>query len=293
MTASGLGLVLLVAAIAVVVRRAPDLSRAWSSLRSPSAGDLVTMVVTTLLLLPCSGILQRAMLERTSGVRVRVGEMTSLVCLATLLNMLPLWPGAIGRIGYHRVVHGVHPARAGLAVVGARLIGLVVAVGLAAVSWVFVDASLMQLGVAWVATSAVMLGVASVPRYRLAGLAAAAAWIGIGVSAVRYIAAFGLLGVSIGGSTVAAVTGVASVTTSVPMIGSAPGAREWVVGWMTSRLEHIPDALAVGLLADLLVRAATLLVLLPVALVAWRSLKGALLGAAIKRSLDRSPDPEP
>ncbi len=294
---SAVGLLLLAAAIWLVVSRSGELAQAWAALKNPHPQWIAMLVLGVVGAIPTSAVAQSLMLRRTSGVWVPLGEMSRLVTVSTLLNMLPLWPGALGRIGYHRLVHGVPPMRAGIAVVSVRLIGSATGLVMLAGAWA-VGGSTVLVSVGWACVLAGFLLVSIAASTRLASLAAAAMWIDLGWSMLRYVAAFALLGQQIDVGTAGALAGTASVASSIPFIGGAPGLREWSVGWMTARLEMLPDALALGLLADLLVRGATLVVLMPIGIVMGRGLSRRLR-TAVKAAVplsppsDRSPDPRP
>ena len=97
------------------------------------------------------------------------------------------------------------------------------------------------------------------------------------MSAIRYVAAFHLLDATLDGGMAAAISGTA-----------------WAVGWMNAQLQFIPDALVLGVLADLLVRAATFVVMFPLGLIAGRGLGRRLrAAAAVMAAKDRSPSPQP
>ncbi len=280
---SALGVVLVILAIWLVASHAGQLSSAWASLRDPDPKTLLVFVGSILASIPVTAAVQQLMLYRMSGARVNLWEMSGLISVATLLNMLPLWPGAIGRIGYHRVVHGVHPVRAGMAIVASRLLACGAGAALLAGAWIIADDGIRVLIAGWVVSWVALLMLSCWPRLRLASLAAALVWLDMLITTARYMAAFRLLGTTLSAETAAAVAGVSVVASSIPFLGSGPGLREWTVGWMASRLDYLPDALVIGVMADLLVRAATLILLLPIGSISLRWL-GRNLRAAVAAS---------
>jgi len=292
---SAVGLALVAAAIWLVVSRSGDLASAWAALKEPSPQWIALLVLGVLGAVPTSAAAQTLMLGRMSGVWVPLREMSGLVTVSTLLNMLPLWPGALGRIGYHRVVQGIPPMRSGIAIVSVRLIGSLTGAVILVMAWGF-GGSAVLVSVAWACVLAGFLLVSIGRSTRLASLAAGAMWIDLGWAALRYVAAFELLGHQIDVAAAAALAGTSSLASSIPFVGGAPGLREWAVGWMTSRLELLPDALALGLLADLLVRAATIVVLTPLGIFMGRGLSRRLRQAVegrVNPETDRFPDPQP
>ncbi|MDP6987724.1 MAG: hypothetical protein QGG74_06740 [Phycisphaerales bacterium] len=270
------GVVLLAAAIWLVVSHANEAQRAWEALERPDPSMIAALLGLTLLLIPVSAAAQSLMLRRTSGVAVELGEMSALVSLATLLNMLPMWPGAIGRIGYHKVVHGVSPMQAGMAVVAVRLIGLVMGI-------VLLGAVLIWPAEAVIVWLAMLVGLVAATIWsplRDAGWVVIVKWIDLLLIAARYAVAFSLLGVDLDSANSGAMAGTSEIASSVPFVGGGPGLREWAIGWMTERLSSLPDALVLGVMADLLVRIATLLVMLPCGIVAFRWLNRRLQSSA-------------
>mgnify|MGYP006416802593 CR=1 FL=1 len=261
-----IGVVLLVAAVWLVVSHADAAQRAWSALEQPSPTAITILLVTSVLLIPLSAVAQSLMLKRTSGIRVGLGEMSALVSVATLLNMLPMWPGAIGRIGYHKVVHGIPPMQAGVAVVSIRLIGLMMGVVLLGMVWIWPVGAVAV----WLAILFGLITTSIWPSMRLVAWVVVIRWVDLLFTAVRYAAAFSLLHVDLHSAGAAAMAGTGEVASSVPFIGGGPGLREWAIGWMSESISHLPDALVVGVMADLLVRIATLVVTLPIGLLAFR-----------------------
>jgi hypothetical protein len=270
-------------AIWLVASHADQLSTAWEALQNPDPRACAALIASILVSIPITAAVQQLMLCRMAGTRVGLGEMCGLVSVATLLNMLPLWPGALGRIGYHRVVHGVHPVRAGMAIVAARLIAAAAGAALLSGAWFVAGQGVKTLVAAWTASFAAVLVASCWPALRLTSLAVACVWLDLLVTTVRYMAAFHLLGTTLNAETAAAVAGISVLASSVPFLGSGPGLREWAVGWMASRLEFLPDALVLGVMADLLVRAATLVIMLPVGGISLRWL-GRRLRAAVQAS---------
>ena len=289
-----IAVLLLAGAVWLIVSKSGEVAQAWAALTHPNPWWLLLLFAGVLAAVPVSAVSQVLMLARTSGVRVHLGEMSALVVLSTLLNMLPLWPGALGRIGYHRVVHGIPPMRAGMAIVSVRLLGLFAGVALLALAWLLGDGGTGLIIAAWLSVLVGFLLLSLPTAARLPALTAASCWVDLGVSAIRYVAAFHLLDATLDGGMAAAISGTASIASSVPFVGGAPGLREWAVGWMNAQLQFIPDALVLGVLADLLVRAATFVVMLPLGLIAGRGLSRNLKAAAVVMAAkDRSPSPQP
>ena len=281
---SATGLLLFAVAIWLIATHRQEAASAWESLQRPDPLAILIVLGTILASIPLSAVVQQILLHRSSGVHVPLGEMSRLVSAAGLLNMLPLWPGALGRIGYHRVVHGIEPMRSGVAIVGSRLLAAGGGLIILCAAWVVGPRGVDWAIAVWVAMLAGLTLPGLWPSLRAASWAAVAVWVDLGLSAIRYVAAFYLLGTSLDAVTSEALAGTSNLASSVPFVGGGPGLREWAVGWMTSRLELLPDALVLGVMADILVRIGTLIVLAPLGGWSLKSLSGTLKRAVMDQS---------
>ena len=124
-----LGVALLAAAAYVLVLQRDDLARCWNAARAAPA-----WIVLATLLLPLVNWLLTSLifwaLTRRFG-SVGFGEMSMLIGSAWLLNMLPLKPGLMGRIAYHKAISGIPVATSLLVTVTALLsggVGIVLAI---------------------------------------------------------------------------------------------------------------------------------------------------------------------
>lgn len=211
------------------------------------------------------------------------GEMNAVVGSAWLLNHLPMRPGLIGRVGYHKLVNGIRVRDAiestawslGLAAV-AGLMGLTLAFAMPS------DAGLAQavfiltvpVGVlAVLAGASAALGRAN-PAWLLGSLAARYA--DLATWAARYAVVFWVMGLEISPVQIIVVTGVSQVAQLVPIAGGGLGLREWLVaiaaGWFVDPAAAadqagITNAFDSALGADLVNRAAETLVVIPVGLI--------------------------
>lgn len=279
--ASFLGLLLLVAAIYAVSSRTDALPRAIESARN--ADPLLLFAVV---LLPVANIAVISAsfwsLTRRFG-RVTPAEMFALILSSWLLNHLPLRPGLVGRIGYHRIVNGI-PVASGLRVVVEQfLLGLV-----ALALMVAFMAALASLG-AWVAIGVLLVaGLACGGGGLLAMSRAPGTGGGIGpcytaafgfrlldmtIWIARYLCLFEVVGQPLPLRHAAAVTAAsqAAMLSPVPL-----GLREWTVGLVHAVLTPEASvhqlisvqAVAPGVSADLVNRAVELLVSVPLGLIA-------------------------
>ena len=182
-----LGTVLLVSAIATVAVRHELIGEALDAVRAPAlpqVGLLVGTVVANLLL---TGLLFSLLISRYG--KVGVVEMQALIASAALLNFLPLRPGLLGRITYHRAINQIPIAATlkttlqalglSVALAGYVALALLVAARLEVPLWAAIGLALPLLAAA-----------ASVKRWRLIAAAAAIRYVEVLLLAVRYHAAF-------------------------------------------------------------------------------------------------------
>src|SRR5690606_6920191 len=161
-----------------------------------------------------------------------LGEMHALIASAWLLNYLPLRPGLVGRIGYHRAVNGIpvkHSVRvlAESVVLGGLAIAVLLAVALAARGLAPLPALLLA------AAPAALALAAALPLARAGPLAwrFAAAW-GLKYAdmlawAARYAVVFALLGAPIDAPSAVLIAAVSQLALLVPFTGNGLGLREW------------------------------------------------------------------
>jgi hypothetical protein len=280
-----LGVLLLGGAVAVVFSDPSRFVDLFERLRGAPVWAVVFLFASPLL----NWLLVSAclwMLLRRHG-RVGLGEMNALVGSAWLLNHLPMRPGLIGRVGYHKIVNGIRvrdavestlwslglagvagamglslaflvPGGSGAGAMAVVLAGPVVVVGFTAAGvWALRSRS------AGVARAAWMLGALAV-RY-----ADMAVW------AARYAVVFWVMGAELTPVQIVMVTAVSQFAQLVPIAGGGMGLREWLVGLTAGSLAQAFDAALAG---DLVNRAAETLLVVPVGLIS---------GAAVARRLAR------
>lgn len=286
-----LGVLLLTAAAGVLLSRPERLGDLTARL-----GEAPWWAVAFILLSPLANWLLVSaclwMLLRRHG-RVGLGEMNALVGSAWLLNHLPMRPGLIGRVGYHRLVNNIRVRDA----VEATLWSL----GLAAASGLMAFGLAARVGpeAGGLAVALLLLG----PPCVVGALAAGLGWIGrargawilgalaaryadMGLWAVRYAVVFGVMGVEMSAVQIVMVTAVSQVAQLVPIAGGGMGLREWLVGLTAGSLVEGFEAALAG---DLINRGAETLVVIPVGLIS-----GAVVARRVARfRADAKAEPRP
>jgi hypothetical protein len=219
--------VLLVAGAVVAIARSQaildSLSRAFASPR----WDALAVLAATVLAQQVLTATVFWMLMRRHGP-VGWGEMNALIASSTLANYVPLQAGSIGRLAYHKVVHGI-PVKTSLVV-------SLVAMGLVAVSLValvVVGLWVSRAGASWwwvAVTPLAWVPLLAGPATRIVGACLVLRTVELLVIAVQSWAAFRLSGWEIEPMTAVGVAVVAAVANLTPFIGNGLGVREWAVG---------------------------------------------------------------
>ncbi len=259
---------LLAAAVVVVVRQHDAIGQALDAMRQPAASHLGLLLGSVLANLLLTGLLFNVLISRYGKVG-RV-EMQALIAAATLLNFLPLRPGLFGRIAYHRTFNAIPAAASVKTVVRAMILSVVVAGYLAtalvvssrlgAPLWAAVALPIPLLAAGTLRPGARIWVAAGLIRYRE-----------VMVWAVRYHAAFALIGAPIAAESALALACLSMITMLVPLFGNGLGLREWTIGLATPILVGGDTIIALGITADLLNRAAEVIVvvILGLAGIAW------------------------
>lgn len=264
------GLALLAAAIWAAAAE-PD---AWRAIASASADWRLWAVAFTLPALNWLVISLSFWPLLARYGRIEASETYALIGSAWLLNYLPMRPGLVGRLAYHKVVNGI-PVKAAAFV---TIIGMV-ASGVGAVLLLAVTAALGPDadGRIWamaLALPALVLGAITVAlwargtdTWRLA-LTITLRYVDVLIWAARYIVSFALIGSPITADTAAALAIMSQIAMLVPIAGNGLGLREWAIGLTAASLAGFdPEA---GLAADLVNRAVEVAVAVPVGLLSAR-----------------------
>ncbi|MFM7259336.1 MAG: hypothetical protein ACKO3W_01905 [bacterium] len=279
------GIACLLGAIVVSMREHDALSRALGALREARPGMVALLVAGFAAAIPLTSMLFAILLRRFA--RVGFGEMLALIAATSLANMLPLKPGFVGRVAWHRARHGVRAADTLRTVIEAILLSaLVAALMLAAVPLLRAAGAPVALALLAPALFA-CVGVA--PRARTFAAALLVRQCEFALSVGRYAIALELVGAatsiasrsgasteihsvaSVGTSieTAIVLACASAVATLVPFVSNGLGLREWTTALILPALDA--GTFAAGVSAELVLRAAELLVTVPAGLIggAW------------------------
>jgi hypothetical protein len=260
-----LGLSLLIAG-AVVISASPGMiDQLWTNLRHAPLWTVTVIISGPFVSWILVGMCLHMLLTRHG----RVGriEMLMLVGSAWLLNHLPMRPGLVGRVGYHKVVNNIRVRDAVEATVWALVfsaVSNVLVVGL--VLLMPTDISTTGL-VGVLCAPAVVFGflgaiiaIGSTKPGLLLG-AFAVRYCDVLVWVVRYAAVFAALGLETSAVQVAFIAAASQFAQLIPITGGGLGFREWGVGITARQGGHAMEA-AIG--ADLINRAIETLWVLPI-----------------------------
>ena len=265
------GVLLIAVAVFVLVQNKQGLDGAIDSAKHAPAW-LIALAV--LLPLVNAGLVSLSFwtLMRKFGA-VPLGDMFALIGSAWLLNYLPLRPGLVGRLAFHKLVHGVSlkssiAVSVALAIMTALAAGHMLLVGIA-----FVDSTPVGVVVP-LASSAVVYVVAgiaadkspagAVPRKDLR-LALLVRYGDMLVWALRMWVCFAIVGADISPSAALLIAAAAQLASLFPLTGAGLGVVEWAVGFVAA-IVVVSATTEIGLAASLVNRAAELIVVVPAGL---------------------------
>ena len=262
----GLGAILLAAAVATVVARREIFGTAVAAIRHPAAWDVALLLGTILANVVLTGLVFSVLMSRYG--RVGVLEMQALIVAAALANFLPLRPGLFGRAAYHKAFNDIPIAATFTVTLVAMGLSLTIAAYLAMALFA-AGHTAIQLWVMVAVPVPVLAAAAVLRRSRAIVVAGLLRYVEVILLAVRYHAAFALIGSPIEHASALTISCVSLVATLVPLSGNGLGLREWAVGIAAPLVT--PWVVEMGLAADLLNRAAEVLLVVPlgVGALAW------------------------
>lgn len=274
-------LILLALAIGAVVVSSEDITGAVRHARDAP----LWMIALSAILPPLNLLLIGSSLWFITIRYGRVGffEMISLVTSAWLLNFLPMKPGLMGRIAYHKRINEIR-VRDSAKALGESVAMSAIATGAllgVALLLLGVSSALVTLGAVAAPGALLLIGVplARLRSERFALLCAAMLlrYLDILVWMARYALLFALLDAPLTLADAVLITAASQLAQLIPLVGNGLGAREWGVGLVGAAQGATA---AIALTADLLNRASELVLAVPL---------GILATARIARRLAKRP----
>ncbi|MEZ6244216.1 MAG: hypothetical protein R3B57_14370 [Phycisphaerales bacterium] len=275
-------------ALAAVGIRRDDLAQAATHASHAPAWLVVTLAILPALNLVLIGTSLWFIMARYG--RVGLVEMNQLIFTAWLLNFLPMKPGLMGRVAYHKRFNHIRVRDSARALVESMALSAI-SIGVLLIVALAVRGAVGTLPVL-LATCAPALalvlaaGVASSRWVPVARLLAAMAlrYLDILVWVARYALIFQLIGADLTLADVVLVTTASQLAQLVPFAGNGLGIREWAVG-VVGKASGL--SMPVALSADLVNRASELVLAVPLGF-------GALWAVTRRvRQLRRRSEPSP
>ncbi len=252
------GFLLLASAIVVAVRELPGTFEVLGGIERPDPLKLLLLPLLVLANLLLTGEIFHLLARRF--VRITRLEDLAIVAGLTLANYLPFRPGIFMRIGYFKGRHEV-PVGSTVRVLAEAYGTTAVCVVLLLLLLPLVDAASLGVVFAWFAAF-LLPGIGLFfGRIRLHARICIIRMFEVLLWAVRLHLAFVLIGEPIDFTVASGVALAGMSTQMIPFLGNGLGLREWATGVLAGLLAGTP--LGVALAAELLVRAAELLVIVP------------------------------
>lgn len=252
---------LLAASIVLIIGRRDMLTEARASLAHPSAPHAAVLGGGVLGCMVLTGALFSVLMSRYG--RVGLLEMQALVAASALVNFLPLRPGLLGRVVYHKAVNKIPPIDSVKTIIQAACLSVSVSAVVAAAVWLSALTH-WPLGILVLAPFPMLAVAAWNGSMRILAIAAMIRLAEVLLWALRDWAAFALIGSPIGADAALALACVSMIANLVPFVGNGLGLREWAIGLAAPML--IGCRLELGVTAELVNRAVEIVVVLVVGL---------------------------
>lgn len=258
-----LGSLLILAAIVVIGLRYDEVADALVALRRPSPSMIALLLAGVLVNVFLTGLFFGVLLARYGSVRMT--EMTAVLAVATLMNYLPMQPGLIARLAYHKRFNNVRLRDSLKVQVQAMSISTITSGGVILIVLAF---RRTELGIIW-PTAAVAAACAAATFWRPIRHYMAAVVIRLLeliTWAARYYAAFKLLNLQIDIPGATSLACVSMAVSLLPFFSNGLGIREWTIGPLAPLLTtNLPTQ---GLTAELLNRAGEVVIIAATGLIA-------------------------
>jgi uncharacterized membrane protein YbhN (UPF0104 family) len=285
------------AAIRFAMAEQDEFARALESLRDPPPLAVALVLASVAVGAVLSAVLFHILMRRFG--KVPFWEMQALIAATAFANYLPLKPGFVGRVAYHRLRHGIRAAHTLRTIVEAIALSGTVAslfllslVALRALKargftvaghelegeWALVVPSVLAVAIAWPKTR-------SLAQALLVRQTELALW------TLRYWAVFQLVGAPIDLETAIVLASVSVIATLLPIVSNGLGIREWVIGILAPMISHEPVSTSQAIVAELVHRAAEIAVMVPFGTVSIVVLVRHNRGLALARGRGDAPAP--
>ena len=251
-------------AIHVAMREREEFAKAIDALRDPDPFAVAMVLLSVAVGAALSGLLFHILMRRFG--KVPFWEMQALISASAFVNYLPLKPGFVGRVAYHRLQHGIRASHTLRTIVEAIALSGTVAgmflLSLLVLRALGVPGEWSLLAPALLAPAMRFPAVRSVSQALLVRQAELALW------TLRYWAVFQLVGAPIDLETAIVLASVSVIATLLPIVSNGLGIREWVIGILAPMISHEPVSTSQAIVAELVHRAAEIVVMTPIGITA-------------------------
>jgi len=289
------GLLLLAAAVSAIVSR-QDETRGLIEIVRQAPFWMFGALLLSVALTPVLTATNFFLLTRRYG-KVAWSEMNSLILAAWLLNYLPLWPGMVSRVTYHRAVNRISVRDSTRVILEAGVLSAVAA-GLLALLLLGVARPLGLSGWAAIAVASTGAIGSAVISVRIArSQSRPHAWryfavlsirtLELGVWSLRYALAVTIVGGEVSAAGALTIAALVQIAVLVPLAPNGLGIREWAVG-ISASVFVLGITTEAGLAAGLIDRGTEVVVAVPLGLIA----AGCLARRRKKLGIPELPDPD-
>ena len=259
-----LGALLVLAALIAIGSKWDEVAGAMEALKNPDPRMIALLVGSVLINIALTGVFFGLLLSRYG--RVSMKEMIAVLSAATLLNYLPMQPGLVARLAYHKAYNKILLRDTVKVQIQAIVISSVTS---AFVFLLVLACRAVGLHIIWamVGVFAGLVAISFVRSLRLWMFAAMTRLLELSTWSARYYAAFSLLGVHVDIAGSIAMACISMAVTLIPMFSNGLGIREWAIGSTSPYLTagHLHH----GLAAELVNRAAEVIVVTICGLIAF------------------------
>lgn len=246
-------------AIWTAMREREEFARALDALRDPPPQAVALVLVSVAIGAVLSAVLFHILMKRFG--KVPFWEMQALIAATAFANYLPLKPGFVGRVAYHRLRHDIRAVHTVRTVFEAIALS-----GTVASLFLLSLVGLRAVGAPgeWALLTPTVLGAAGyVPRLRPLAQALLVRQAELALWTIRYWAVFRLVGAPIDLETAIVLGSVSVIATLLPIVSNGLGIREWVIGILAPLISHEPVSTSQAIVAELVHRVAEIAVMTP------------------------------
>jgi len=269
-----IGVFFFVAAILFAMREREEFAKALAALRDPPPFAVFAVLASVAVGALLSGLLFHILMRRFG--KVPLWEMQALIAASAFANYLPLKPGFVGRVAYHRLRHGIRAAHTLRTIIEAIALSGTVAslfllslLGLRALKSRGLDLLGQTVEGEWALAVPSMLALAAFwPKLRPLAQALLVRQLELALWTLRYWAVFQLVGAPIDLETAIVLGSVSVIATLLPIVSNGLGIREVVIGFLAPLISHEPVSTSQAIVAELVHRAAEIAVMVPIGVTA-------------------------